>query len=173
MHFSNHVAVLLHRSVNGVAQLCMMVLLSFIAPLAWAQTSFDPPRIHIVYMGGNDCPPCVAWRTGELPKLQQSEAFKAIKFSYVHKSISSPVPAWFFLPTEVKPYKDKLDYASARKSGSPHFAVLVDDEVYDYYFGTRSADDVESMIVAIQKGTKYPYKRCLKLNDKRGCEIMR
>ncbi len=40
-----------------------------------AQTA-DAPRIHIIYMGGDDCPPCVAWRSNELPKLRQTKAFR-------------------------------------------------------------------------------------------------
>ena len=28
--------------------------------------------VQLVWMGGNDCPPCVAWRRDELPKLQAS-----------------------------------------------------------------------------------------------------
>lgn len=140
------------------------------APAAKAQPNTDGPRIHIVYMGGNDCPPCVAWRAFDLPKLQKTESFKTVKFSFVVKTIKSPVPASFFLPAEVKPYKEKLDYASGGTVGSPHFAILVDDKVYDYFFGTKPAEHIEQMIVAIRTNSEYPHKRCVKLDSQRRCE---
>ena len=135
-----------------------------------AQTA-DAPRIHIIYMGGDDCPPCVAWRSNELPKLRQTEAFKAIRFSFVLKLIKSGVPSSFFLPEEVKPYKARLDEASGGRTGSPHFAIMVNDEGYDYYFGVRGAADVERMIIAIRDRTPYPYERCVRIAGMGKCAV--
>lgn len=135
----------------------------------FAQT---PPNIHLVWMGGNDCPPCVAWRKDELPKLQMSDEFKNITFSYVGKSIASPVPAGFFLPAAVKPLKDKLDYASSGRGGSPQAAIIVNGEVFDYFRTARDAKNIEAMLVAIKTNTKYPFKRCIKASSQWGkCEI--
>jgi hypothetical protein len=136
---------------------------------AAAQTT--PANIHMVVMGGNDCPPCVAWRGLELPKLQQTAAFKAIRFSYVAKAVKSPVPSSMFLPDEVKPYKARLDEASSGRSGSPQVAIIVNGEIYDYYFGTRSAKEVEQMILAIKDGGKYPFRRCLKRDKSAQCAV--
>ena len=122
-------------------------------------------RIRFIHMGGNDCPPCVAWRGLELPKLEKSPAFLAIQNSYVVKTIRSPVPSAFFLPAEVKPLKSRLDRASAGKSGSPHQMLLVDGEVYDYWFGTLDAAQIEAKIAAITGGSKYPGPRCTRLSD--------
>ena len=52
----------------------------------------------------------------ELPKLRKTQAFQSIQFSSVTKLIRSPVPLSVFLPSEVKPYKDKLDKASGGKT---------------------------------------------------------
>ena len=137
---------------------------------AWTQArpGATPPVVHVVYMGGDDCPPCKAWRESELPKLEKTAAFKSIRFTYVLKSIRSAVPARFFLPLEVRPYKEQLDEASAGRTGSPHFALLVNGVVHDYYFGTRSAASVEEMILAVQHGDPYPFTRCLKLSSVAG-----
>lgn len=131
----------------------------------------DTARIHMVYMGGNDCPPCVAWRANELPLLRQTAAFRTVTFSYVQKVIASPVPPSFFLPTDVKPLKEKLDFAGGGRGGSAQVAIIVNDEVYDYYFGTRSANEVEQMILAIRNGTRYPFDRCLKRDGSKGCSF--
>ena len=130
-----------------------------------------PPSVHMIWMGGNDCPPCKAWRMTELPKLEKSAEFKAIKFSYVEKLIASSVPPSFFMPSEVKPYKDALDEASDGMIGSPQCAILVNGKVYDYFTGTRSAESIEKMLVAIRTGKDYPFKRCVKFNSKKKCQV--
>ncbi len=131
---------------------------------AWPQAE---PRIHLIWMGGNDCPPCVAWRARDLPRLRETAAFQRIRFSYVIKPVGGAVPPSFFLDAEVKPYKDQLDEANAGRGGSPQGALLVDGKVYDYFLGVRSAHEIEAMILAVEDGTKYPFRRCLKVNSSR------
>ena len=149
----------------------ILAAVAFIPFSVNAQTSGEVPKIHMIYMGGNDCPPCVYWRGNELPKLEQTEAFKSITFSYVIKTIKSSVPSSYFLPDEVKPYKEKLDAAGAGHGGSAQVAIIVNGEVYDYYFGTRSAEDVEKMILAITKKEKYPFRRCVKMAGWGKCAV--
>jgi hypothetical protein len=156
----------------------LKITLAFIAlhaqfsPQVFAQSPISPPTIQLIWMGGNDYPPCVAWRKDELPKLQKSDEFKGVTFSYVTKVIRSTVPASFFLPPEVKPYKDKLDYASSGRGGSPQAAVIVNGEVFDYFHKTRSAAEIEAMLLAVRNNTKYPFERCLKASTEWGkCEI--
>ena len=146
-------------------------LLASCSGVATAQSTNDTQKIHMIYMGGNDCPPCVVWRGIELPKLQETEAFKSIKFSYVIKTIKSPVPSSFFLSDEVKPLKEKLDAAGAGYGGSAQVAIFVNGEVFDYYFGTRSAKEVEEMIIAIKTGGKYPFQRCIKMAGWGKCAV--
>jgi hypothetical protein len=144
-------------------------------PLAWGQssTASGPPAIHFIWMGGNDCPPCVMWRRTELPKLQASPEFKTIRFTYVSKVIRSPVPPRLFLPSEVEVYKDLLDEASGGRTGSPQAALMVNGVVHDYFFGTRTAEEIEDMIQAVRTGrpADYPFPRCLKVAPRgRDCE---
>lgn len=124
-----------------------------------------PSRVEMIYFGGNDCPPCVAWRGVELPKLKNMEAFRNVDFTHVYKTVMSTVPAESFLPDHVKPYKSKLDAASGSNRGSAQTAIVVDGEVFDYYYGTRTADDIAARLVAIKRGGAYPYERCLELRN--------
>ena len=142
------------------------LLASLSLPLV-AQTN---PSIHIVYMGGNDCPPCRAWRSEELPKFEASDAFSRVRFSYVNKVIRSSVPPRFFLPEYVKPLKEKLDYAANGISGSPHTVIVVDGEVYDYIFGARTASQLEAAILAIESRSELPFKRCVRRLSQQDCE---
>ena len=139
---------------------------------SFAAISQTAPSVQLVWMGGEDCPPCVAWRKDELPKLKASEEFTKMTFSYVIKSIRSPVPASFFLPTEVKPFKDKLDFARSGRGGSPQAALIVNGEVFDYFHKTRSAAEIQAMLLAVRAGTQYPFERCVKVSTQWGkCEI--
>jgi hypothetical protein len=131
--------------------------------------SLDKREVHLIYFGGPDCPPCVAWRQDELPKLEKTQAFKSIKFSYVRKTIGSPIPSSFFLPDEVKPYKDKLHYASNGRGGSPQAALMVNGEVYHYLISVHSAEQYAQMILAAQNGTKFPAERCIRRANNREC----
>jgi hypothetical protein len=154
------------KAIAGAA-----LLLSF-QQLVMAQN--NSPKIHLIWMGGNDCPPCVQWRASELPKLQASAVFNKIKFSYVVKTVQSGVPPSIFLDEDVKPYKDKLDQANSGRGGSPQGALIVDGEIFDYFLGVRTADEIESMINAVSAGTRYPFRRCLKVVGSRAvrrCEI--
>ena len=157
----------------GVSTFCSLVVLVNAASFpTFAQPALQAPAVRLVWMGGADCPPCVAWRALERPKLQKSAEFKGVTFSYVPKVIRSSVPPGFFLPTEVKPHKEKLDYASSGRGGSPQAALLVNGEVVDYFHGTRSAEQIEAMLAAVRTGGPYPFERCLKVSVRWGkCEI--
>ena len=129
-------------------------------------------QVHLIWMGGDDCPPCVAWRIEQLPKLQKTAAFKSVAFSYVPKNIRAAVPPRFYLPEAVKPHKEILDAANAGRVGSPQVAVLVNGQVFDYFYGARSAEDMEEMLLAARDGGRYPFPRCLRLEAaSRGCAL--
>jgi hypothetical protein len=131
-----------------------------------------PSDVHFIWMGGNDCPPCMAWRANELPKLRTLPEFQRIRYSYVTKTIPSAVPPRFFLPPEVQPLKEVLDVAGAGTPGSPQAAVIVNGQVYDYFWGVRSAEEIESMLRSIRTGSKYPFVRCLKMAaESRKCGV--
>jgi hypothetical protein len=152
---------------------------SFILPLlvgclsALSQSaSVQAPEVHFIWMGGNDCPPCKVWRGIELPKLLASPEFQRIRYSYVTKSITASVPPKFFLPEEVRPYKEILDIASAGGAGSPQAAVIVNGQVFDYFWGARSSEEIVMMLKSIRTGETYPFSRCIKMSSQgRSCEV--
>ena len=153
-------------------RLYLLIALATAPPsLSHAQDAGAGQSIMMINMGGNDCPPCVAWRRSELPKLQKQAAFSTIDYVHVEKTIQSSVPPRFFLPERVRPYKDKLDVASGGMSGSPQVAILVDGEVYDYIYGSRSAEDVLKAIQSIRTGATYPFERCLQRRDRLHCSV--
>lgn len=136
---------------------------------ALAQTLPAPaaqPDIHLIWMGGDDCPPCKAWRTTELPQLLAAPEFKGVRFSYVSKTIRSPVPPLDALPPEVRPLKAALDRASGGRTGSPQAALVVNGKIHDYYVSARPAETVLEMIGAARGEWRDPIPRCLQMATK-------
>jgi hypothetical protein len=150
----------------------LLSALALCFPALAQPSAVQAPEVHLIWMGGNDCPPCKVWRGIELPKLQASPEFQRVRYSYVTKTIAAPVPPKFFLPEEVRPYKELLDIAGAGGAGSPQAAVIVNGQVFDYFWGVRSADEIVAMLVAIRTGGTYPFARCIKMsNQGRSCEV--
>ncbi|MFY7906450.1 MAG: hypothetical protein ACOVO0_09950 [Burkholderiaceae bacterium] len=143
----------------GRALGCVAVCLGLALP-ARAQV------IELVWMGGDDCPPCAAWKRQELPRFAATPEGRSIRITGVDKPIRSPVPAAEALPPAARVYKTQLDEASAGRSGSPQMALMVDGKVYDYFFGSRSAELLVEMVQAVRTGSPYPVPRCLKLGPR-------
>ena len=144
----------------------------FLAGAAHAADAPPPHQIDFVNMGGNDCPPCVAWRKTELPKLQAMPEWKLIRYNHVVKAIQSTVPPALFFPAEIKHLQPLLKEASAGVSGSPQQAIVVDGKVVDFWFGTGKSDPaaLAAMFRAIQEGKALPRKTCVALDAKKACK---
>ena len=49
---------------------------------------------------------------------------------------------------------------------------MVNGVVYDYFHGTRTAEEFERMLVAIRTGGEYPFKRCVRASTQwRKCDV--
>ncbi|MGV3573118.1 MAG: hypothetical protein ACO1PB_21190 [Ramlibacter sp.] len=136
---------------------------------AWAQKTID-----FVSLGGNDCPPCRAWRAVELPKLQAMPEWQLMKYHFVTKSIQTPVPSATFFPAESKHLQPALAEAGNGWTGSPQQAILVDGKVVDFWWGSAmgkgSAEDIAAMVRALHDGTPLPRPACAQLETRRSCK---
>jgi hypothetical protein len=93
--------------------------------------------IDLVYLGGPDCPYCVAWKAGDLPRLKAMPIYREIRFTEVLKRIADPVPPPEGLPSHLSPMRDEIARVVNRTGGSPMFALLVDGKGVMGGFGTR------------------------------------
>jgi hypothetical protein len=141
------------------------------SPATFAQDA-GKPVIEFVNIGGNDCPPCVAWRAVELPKLHAMPEWQLMKYHYVTKSIQAPVPSAFFFPASAKHLQPALHEASNGWSGSPQQAIVVNGKVLDYWYGTWQGDasQVAAMVRAIHEGKPLPRKVCAQLDTRTTCK---
>jgi hypothetical protein len=166
--YISKIAMFLHFIV-GAGCLSSAISVAQDTPKPAHASEAKPPHIHVVYFGGNDCPPCVAFRGLEFPKLEKSPAYSKLEWTFVAKTIRSPVPSAIFLPDKIKPLRDKLLDATGGISGSAQVVILVDNEVYDVFSGSQDAKFYEQMVASVLNKEPYPTERCIKRTARRVC----
>jgi len=147
---------------SALKRYLLATLLLFTTALSFSQNDGPKPEILLLHMGGSDCPTCSAWRAAELPKLQQMEVYKQIKFYKVNKSLPSSVPPRFFLHDDLKPLKEELDRASGGQRGSAQTVIVVNGKVYDYRHGSPAPEELRITFEAILSGKESPFPRCIR-----------
>ncbi|MDO8279531.1 MAG: hypothetical protein Q7T63_15550 [Burkholderiaceae bacterium] len=125
-----------------------------ISAAAWSAQGAAARRIDYVYMGGNDCPPCIAWRQTELPRLKAMPEFQLVHFTYVNKSIRSPVPGAVWFPHEIRALREPIFVASKGRTGSPLNAIVVDGRVAIFWWGAWAAEDIAKTVREIHSGIR-------------------
>lgn len=112
------------------------------------------------------------FRGTDFLKLQKTEAFSKLEWTFVTKTVGSPIPSAFFLPDRIKPMREMLLDATGSRRGSAQVVILVDGKVHDIYLGSKDADfyqvAVASILDSIGK-TTYPGERCLKRDSTATC----
>ena len=73
-----------------------------------------------------------------------------MRFTYVVKSIKSPVPAAFWFPQEIKHLRDPIFDASKGRAGSSQNAILVNGKVVDFWHGSRDASAIALKIRSLR-----------------------
>lgn len=133
---------------------CLAALGWMTATAAWSTNGSAARRIDYVYMGGNDCPPCIAWRQTELPRLRAMPEFQLLHFSYVNKSIRSTVPAALAFPREIRALREPIFAASKGRTGSPLNAIVVDGRVAIFWWGAWTAEDIAKTVREVHNGIR-------------------
>lgn len=162
-----------HIIVNWLLTvICLTPSIGVLQPTEPAAATQNTKRIHIIYFGGNDCPPCLAFRGTEFPKFEKSQEYSQVQWSFVTKSVRSQIPSGFFLPAHVKPLRDTLLQATGSNGGSAQVVILVDGKVHDVFFGSRDADFYQKMVRSVSDSKlPYPGERCLERSTGWSCKV--
>ena len=137
-----------------------------------SESSQVSKRIHVVYFGGMDCPPCEAFRAAEFPKFKSSPEFSSVDWSFVPKVIRSPVPSSFFLPTTIKPLREALVQATGGNAGSAQVVIFVDGKVHDVFFGSKDAAFYQKVVRSLENGKEaYLGERCVERAKGWACKV--
>lgn len=113
----------------------------------------DPSKapVTLIYFGASNCPTCRDWKRFDLPKLKETEAFKAARFVEIQKEIPAPIPAADKFPPDLASRRDAIAESFKGKVGSPMFAVVVGDKVT---WSHRGAPSNQQVVDALQAALK-------------------
>jgi hypothetical protein len=92
------------------------------------------PDVQVIYIGGQDCPPCQRWRSSQQPRWLASAEFQRV--------------AWFEIePMNLRDAYDERSWPRAlrpilaqvpRKSGTPRFLIVQDGRIVSNQLGTSA-----------------------------------
>ena len=108
--------------------------------------------VALIYFGASNCPTCRDWKRFDLPKLKETESFKAARFVEIQKEISAPIPSVDRFPPDLAASRDAISESFKGKVGSPMFAIVVGDRVTWSY---RGAPSNQQVIEALQAAKKF------------------
>lgn len=99
---------------------------TFAAPSAHAA-----PDIKVIYVGGWDCQPCLVWKNKYKAEWLASTEFRKVTWIEVEAPKLKEAYQDRYWPGDLKPVLDQLP----RKSGTPRFLIVQNDEVVSNEFG--------------------------------------
>lgn len=92
------------------------------------------PDVQVIYIGGQDCPPCQRWRSSHQPRWLASPEFQRV--------------AWFEIePINLREAYDERSWPRAlrpvlaqvpRKSGTPRFLIVQDGRIVSNQLGASA-----------------------------------
>src|SRR5476649_801210 len=90
--------------------------------------------LTIIYVGGEDCPPCHYWKAKYKAEWLASPEFQKVQWIEVESHQLKEAYQARFWEGKLKPILDQLP----RKSGTPRFLVVRDGQVIDNQLGSNS-----------------------------------
>ena len=108
-------------------------------------------KVTLFYFGTDSCPTCRGWKSFDLPKLKETEAFKSIRYVEVQKAIPAPIPSADAFPSDLASLREVISNRFKGRVSSPMFAMVVGDEVTWAYLGAPDNKQVVDAIVAATK----------------------
>jgi hypothetical protein len=109
---------------------------TFVAAGLLGSTLHLPARaaspLKVIYIGGWDCQPCIAWKNKYKAEWLASPEFKKITWIEVESPKLKEAYQERFWPGDLRSILDQLPH----KSGTPRFLVVRNDKVIANEFGT-------------------------------------
>ncbi len=107
-----------------------------IAGCLLASTSLAPAEaaadLTVVYVGGEDCPPCTRWKTTQKPRWLASPEFHKVTWVEIESPRLREAYQERYWPAELRPVLAQLP----RKNGTPRFLIVRDGRIVSNRFGT-------------------------------------
>jgi hypothetical protein len=86
----------------------------------------------VIYVGGQDCPPCTEWKNTQKARWLASPEYKKVTWVEVESPKLREAYKERYWPADLRPVLAQLP----RKSGTPRFLIVRDGKLVANEFGT-------------------------------------
>ncbi|MFZ5782771.1 MAG: hypothetical protein ACOY4R_21420 [Pseudomonadota bacterium] len=107
-----------------------LLLASAAAALA-PGSAIAAPELKVIYVGGEDCPPCRRWKADRKPAWLASPEYRQVTWIEIEPPKLKEAYRERYWPGDLRPILDQLP----RKSGTPRFLIVKDGRVVSNAFG--------------------------------------
>ena len=107
-------------------------LLASILPLMAIGAVRAASDLTVIYVGGQDCPPCTEWKNTQKARWLASPEYKKVTWVEVESPKLKDAYKERYWPAELRPVLAELP----RKTGTPRFLIVKDGKVLSNEFGT-------------------------------------
>ena len=97
-------------------------------------TTHAGSTIKVIYVGGQDCPPCTRWRNTYLEKWRASREYQQVDWFEIEPPKLKEAYQERFWPHELRPILDRLP----RKSTTPRFLIVEDGRLLANLTGSNN-----------------------------------
>ena len=87
--------------------------------------------VKVIYIGGEDCPPCHRWASAYKAKWLASPEFRQVTWIEIDSPRFREAYQARFWPGDLEPILDQIP----RKSGAPRFLIVRDGRIVSNHFG--------------------------------------
>ena len=87
--------------------------------------------VTVIYVGGWDCPPCIAWKNKEKAGWVASDLYRLVRYVEIESPRLKEAYQDRYWPEELKPVLEQVP----RKTGTPRFLVVKDGKIVSNEFG--------------------------------------
>ena len=97
-------------------------------------TASAGPDVQVIYIGGQDCPPCQRWRANAHPRWLASSEFQKVSYfeiEPIHLREAYDERNW---PRALRPVLAQVP----RKSGTPRFLIVQEGRIVSNHLGTSA-----------------------------------
>jgi len=97
-------------------------------------TARATPDIAVIYIGGQDCPPCQRWRANAHPRWLASSEFQKVSYFEIEPLLLKEAYDERSWPRALRPVLAQVP----RKSGTPRFLIVHESRIVSNELGTSA-----------------------------------
>ena len=109
-------------------------LAASLASFGAMSTARAAPDVMVIYIGGQDCPPCQQWRANAHPRWLASSEFQKVSYFEIEPILLKEAYDERSWPRALRPVLEQVP----RKSGTPRFLIVHESRIVSNQLGNSA-----------------------------------